>query len=102
MTHPLHDPVMKTEAEIQRAHDLLGMAVTLDSEVHIFRNAKIREQAIDVGLVLCWALGHDGPVGDFGGMLLDIEERLREAGYLKTKDELEELIRQGQGDDRPA
>ena len=77
------DPVVRSEQEIQRAHDLLGIAATY----HIL---DIREHNLSCyyGEALCWVLGHDHPEpNDFEVFMTDLEKVLDGLGLAKLAGE---------------
>jgi hypothetical protein len=77
---------MKTELEIQRAHDLL-IGIVIGEAPNPFKPGSIEQECLTVACdVLCWVLGHDHNI-QFQGNLDKIENWLKQYGVVLVKGE---------------
>ncbi len=85
---------MKSEREIQRAHDLLTGIVL--GEVPVKFSPDVQEGVIAALDALCWVLGHEHNQS-FAGNLAEIEKALEQAGWVLAEVQTEPL-----SEDKPA
>jgi hypothetical protein len=71
---------LRTEAEIQRAHDLL-VGIVMGDAAELLVDKRDHKVLIATASVLCWALQHDHNI-DFGTMIADLERLAKERGFV--------------------
>lgn len=75
---------MRTQDEIQRAHDILVGLILGEVPPTLVPEDKQKEQLSTMAMVLCWVLRHNHNKA-FGELLQTIEECARECGVVVKK-----------------
>jgi hypothetical protein len=83
---------VKTQAELQRAHDILSAVVLEEVKLDTLHETT-SWTALHAGLdVLCWALGHSDNKA-FGVNLAHVENALAKAGYRLVEQPIDTKLR---------
>jgi hypothetical protein len=74
---------LRTEAEIQRAHDLL-VGIVMGDAGGVLPHQRDNQLFCATASVLCWALQHDHNI-QFGTLLAELERIAKECGFELVK-----------------